>query len=241
MVKDDRPILEVNDLYVSYGSIHALHGVSIVVRKGEVVTLIGSNGAGKSTLLAAVLGVQRPSSGTIKFMGEDITHKSTDRIVASGIAIIPEGRATMPLMSVMENLLLGALYIKGDMTKYLKRAFEKFPILERRKKQLAGTLSGGEQQMVDIARMLMSEPKLIIMDEPSLGLSPIMVDTVFDIINNLKNEGHTILLSEQNARKALEAADRGYVLETGKVSLEGDAKKLENDPGVHKAYLGITD
>jgi branched-chain amino acid transport system ATP-binding protein len=241
LVKNDNYILEVNDITVSYGSIHALHGVSIVVRESEVVALIGSNGSGKSTLLAAVLGVQRPSSGTVKFMGKDITHKSTDSIVASGIAIAPEGRAILPLMSVMENLLLGTLNIKGDKTKYLKRAFEKFPILERRKKQLAGTLSGGEQQMVDIARMLMSEPKLIIMDEPSLGLSPIMVDTVFDIINNLKNEGHTILLSEQNARKALEAADRGYVLETGEVSLEGDAVKLRDDPGVRSAYLGISE
>ena len=239
MVKDDKYILEVNDLSVSYGSIHALYGVSIAIKEGEVVALIGSNGAGKSTLLAAVLGVQRPSSGTIKFMGEDITRKSTDRIVASGIAITPEGRGIFPLMSVVENLLLGTLYMGGDTTKYLERTFENFPILGERRKQLAGTLSGGEQQMLDIARVLMSEPRLIIMDEPTLGLSPILVDTIFNIINNLKNEGHTILLSEQNARKALEAADRGYVLETGKVSLEGDARELRDNPWVRKAYLGI--
>lgn len=234
-------MLKVKNIYVSYGHINALRDVSITVGRKEVVSLIGSNGAGKSTLLAAILGVQRPNSGTIEFMGKDITHSSTDSIVASGIAIAPEGRGIFPLMSVTENLLLGAYHGKVDKTKYMKRALEQFPILEKRKNQLAGTLSGGEQQMLDIARVLMSEPKLVIMDEPSLGLAPILVDTLFDIIRNLKKEGYAILLSEQNARQALASADRAYVLETGAISLGGDAKKLENDPGVQHAYLGITD
>ena len=241
MAKDDKTMLEVKNISVSYGHINALRDVSIVVREGETVSLIGSNGAGKSTLLAAVLGVQRPNSGTIEFMGKDITHSSTDSIVASGIAIAPEGRGILPLMSVTENLLLGAYHVKGDKTKYMERALAHFPILEERKNQLAGTLSGGEQQMLDIARVLMSEPKLMIMDEPSLGLAPILVETLFDIFRDLKKEGYTILLSEQNALMALESADRAYVLETGQITLEGDAKELENDPRVQHAYLGITE
>jgi branched-chain amino acid transport system ATP-binding protein len=231
----------VKDIHVSYGHVNALNGVSIVVRQGQVVSLIGSNGAGKSTLLSAVLGIKQPSSGTIEFMGKDITHSSTNSIVASGIAIAPEGRGILPLMSVTENLLLGAYHIHGDKTKYLERALEHFPVLKERKSQLAGTLSGGEQQMLDIARVLMSEPKLVIMDEPSLGLAPILVETIFKIISNLKKDGYTILLSEQNARMALENSDRAYVLETGRITLEGNAKELENDPRVQHAYLGITD
>ena len=233
-------LLEVKNISVSYGHINALRGVSIVVREGEIVSLIGSNGAGKSTLLAAVLGMQRPSSGTIEFLGKDITHSPTDRIVASGIAIAPEGRGILPLMSVRENLLLGAYHLKGDKTRYMERTLARFPVLRERKDQLAGTLSGGEQQILDIARLLMSEPKLMIMDEPSLGLAPILVANLFETIRDLKKEGHTILLSEQNAWQALKSADRAYILETGRVTLEGDAKEIENNPHVRHAYFGTS-
>jgi branched-chain amino acid transport system ATP-binding protein len=241
LVNNDKTILEVKNIFVSYGHINALRGVSIMVKEGEVVSLIGSNGSGKSTLLAAILGVQRPSSGTIKFMGKDITHSSTDSIVASGLVIAPEGNCIFPLMSVTENLLLGAYHLKDDKTRYMKRALARFPVLEERKGQLAGTLSGGEQKMLDIARLLMSEPRLIILDEPSLGLAPILVKAVFDIIIDLKKEGYPILLSEQNARMALKSSDRVYVLDTGRVSFEGDSKQLENDAKVRHAYLGIAD
>jgi branched-chain amino acid transport system ATP-binding protein len=241
LVEEDNIMLAVNNIYVSYGRINALRGVSIVVREGEAVCLIGSNGAGKSTLLAAILGVQQPNSGTIEFLGKDITHSSTDSIVASGIAASPEDRGILPFMSVKEILMLGAYHVKGDKTKYMERALAHFPILEERKNQLAGTLSGGEQQMLDIARVLMSEPRLMILDEPSLGLAPILVEALFDIFRDLKKEGYTILLAEQNARMALESADRAYILETGKVTLEGDSKELANDPRVQRAYLGITD
>ena len=241
MVNNDKVILDVKNLFVSYGHIKALRGVNISIKDGEVVSLIGSNGSGKSTLLAAILGVQRPSAGGINFMGKDITRSSTDSIVGSGLVIAPEGNCIFPLMTVIENLLLGAYHVKNDKTKYMKRALARFPVLEKRKDQLAGTLSGGEQRMLDIARLLMSEPRLIILDEPSLGLAPIIVKAVFDIIVDLKQEGYSILLSEQNARMALEASDRAYVLDTGIVTLEGDSKQLESHPMVRHAYLGIAD
>jgi branched-chain amino acid transport system ATP-binding protein len=237
----DKLMLEVKNLFVSYGHIEALRGVHISIKDGEVVSLIGSNGSGKSTLLAAILGVQRPSAGSIHFLGKEITHSSTNSIVASGLVIAPEGNCIFPLMTVAENLLLGAYHVKKVKTKYMKRALARFPILEERINQLAGTLSGGEQKMLDIARLLMSEPKLLVFDEPSLGLAPIIVDELFDIIVGLKREGYSILLSEQNARMALEASDRAYVLDTGKVILEGDSKKLESHPMVRHAYLGIVD
>jgi branched-chain amino acid transport system ATP-binding protein len=241
LASNGRTILEVNNVFVSYGHIKALRGVSIDVKEGEVVSLIGSNGSGKSSLLAAILGVQHPSSGTIKFLGKDITNSSTDSIVGSGLVIAPESNCIFPQMTVTENLLLGAYHVKGEKTGYMKRALSHFPILEERKTQLAGTLSGGEQKMLDIARLLMSDPKLIILDEPSLGLAPILVKSIFDIVTDLKNEGYPILLSEQNARMALEKSDRVYVLDTGTITLNWDSKQLENDPKVRHAYLGITD
>jgi branched-chain amino acid transport system ATP-binding protein len=241
LVNDGKVMLEVNNVFVSYGHIKALRGVSINVHEGEVVALIGANGSGKSTLLSSILGVQRPTSGTISFMGKDITRSSTDKIVGSGLVISPEGSCIFPQMTVMENLLLGAYHVKGDKTKYLKRALARFPVLEERKTQLAGTLSGGEQKMLDVARLLMSEPKLMILDEPSLGLAPLTVKALFDIVLELKKDGYPILLSEQNARMALESSDRVYVLDTGTVTVEGDSKQLENDPLVRRAYLGIAD
>lgn len=241
MVNNGKVILDVNNVFVSYGHIKALRGVSINVHEGEVVSLIGANGSGKSTLLSAILGVQRPTAGTIKFMGLDITRSSTDSIVGSGLVISPEGSCIFPQMTVIENLLLGAYHVKGDKTRYMKRALSRFPVLEQRRTQLAGTLSGGEQKMLDIARLLMSEPKLIILDEPSLGLAPIIVKALFDIVLDLKKDGYPILLSEQNARMALESSDRVYVLDTGTVTLEGNSRQLENDPMVRRAYLGIAD
>lgn len=241
MANSGKVILDVNSIFVSYGHIEALRGVSINVHEGEVVSLIGSNGSGKSSLLSAILGVQRPTSGTIKYLGKDITRSSTDSIVASGLVISPEGSCIFPQMTVMENLLLGAYHVKGDKTRYMRRALERFPVLEQRKTQLAGTLSGGEQKMLDIARLLMSDPKLIILDEPSLGLAPIIVKALFDAIRELKKDGYPILLSEQNARMALEGSDRAYVLDTGTVTIEGNSRQLENDPMVRRAYLGIVD
>ena len=234
-------ILQVQNLAVSYGHIQAIKQVSLEVNQGEMVALIGSNGGGKSTLLKSVLGICPAHQGTILFMGHDITGQSTERIVASGISIVPEGRGVLPLMSVMENLQLGAYHIKHDIHQGLNRVFERFPFLADRRNQAAGTLSGGEQQMLAIARALMGEPKLLLMDEPSLGLAPVVVNRVFDIMANLKKEEQNILLSEQNARKALQYADRGYVLELGSSVLSGTAQELASHPGVRKAYFGGVD
>jgi branched-chain amino acid transport system ATP-binding protein len=241
LAKNRESILKVENLSVSYGRISAIRQVSLEVNKGECVALLGANGAGKSTLMAAVLGVSRAISGTIRFMGHDITHKSTDNIVASGISVVPEGRGILPLMSVMENLQLGSYHLKGDSNELLNRMFDRFPILSKRRGQPAGTLSGGEQQMLSIARALMGAPKLLLMDEPSLGLAPILVSKLFDTVVELKNEGYTIILAEQNARKALKCADRAYVFEVGRVVLEGTAQELTNNPKVRQAYLGGTD
>jgi branched-chain amino acid transport system ATP-binding protein len=234
-------ILEVENLSVKYGQIQALDSISLTVRKGEMVSLIGPNGAGKSTLLMAVLTIQPPSSGMIKYDGTDITHMETESIVAAGISIVPEGRGIFPQMSVLENLLLGAYHIKGDKSDHLRRTFEQFHILEERKDQVAGTLSGGQQQMLSIARALISRPKLLLLDEPSLGLAPIVVDELFEIIADLKVQGLSMVLAEQNAWKALEEADRAYVLETGRKTLEGNAKALQRDPRVREAYLNLSD
>ena len=233
-------ILEARDVCLNYGYIRAVRGVSILVREKQVVSLLGPNGAGKSTLIAGIMGVKRPVSGTIKYMGEDITRKSTDRIVVSGISITPEGRGSISLLTVKENLLLGLLYVKKDKKKCLNDIYERFPMLLKKQNQIAGTLSGGEQQILEIARVIISEPNLIILDEPTLGLSPVAVEDIFVKIKELKDEGYTILVSEQNAKKALEVSDYGYVLETGRLRLEGDSKKLKDDPWVHKAYLGQT-
>jgi len=189
-------------------------------------------------MISAVLGIAPVKSGTIRFMGQDITGKTTDTIVASGISVVPEGRGLLPLMTVLENLQLGAYHVKGDITRYLERAFDRFPVLAERKSQPAGTLSGGQQQMLALARALMSSPKLLMMDEPSLGLAPLAVNELFEMIDDLKKEGQTILLSEQNARKALQYADRGYVFEVGNVVLEGTAQELTGNPQVRYAYLG---
>ena len=231
-------ILKVQNLSVFYGRITAIRQVSLEVNEGELVVLVGANGAGKSTLISAVLGIAPDKSGTIRFMVQDITGKSTDSIVASGISVVPEGRGILPLMTVLENLQLGAYHVKGDITRYLELAFDRFPVLAERKHQPARTLSGGQQQMLALARALMSSPKLLMMDEPSLGLAPLLVNELFQMIADLKKEGQTILLSEQNARKALQYADRGYVFEVGNIVLEGTAQELIGNPQVRHAYLG---
>ena len=238
MAKNSQEVLNIKNLSVSYGHIRAVKGVSLKVNEGEIVALIGANGAGKTTVLRAVLGIQPADSGTILFMGRNITRASTDKLVAAGISLVPEGRGLLPLMTTMENLELGAYHIKGDNSKYFKRVFDRFPILYERRDQQAGTLSGGQQQMLCIARALIINPKLLVMDEPSLGLAPIVVNELFRTIVDLNKEGYTILLSEQNARKSLECTNRGYVFETGNIALEGTAQELMNNPAVRQAYLG---
>lgn len=237
-MKNKDNILKIENLSVSYGRISAIRQASLEANKGELVALIGANGAGKSTLIAAVLGVMRAKSGTIWFMGRDITRESTESIVASGISVVPEGRGILPLMTVTENLQLGAYHLKGDINKCLNLAFDRFPILGERRSQPAGTLSGGEQQMLAIGRALVGSPKLLIMDEPSLGLAPILVSELFRTMADLKKDGYTILLAEQNARKALQCADRAYVFDVGSIVLEGAAQELVNNPRVRQAYLG---
>jgi branched-chain amino acid transport system ATP-binding protein len=233
-------VLSVNGLTATYGQIRALKGVSLEVGEGETVTLIGSNGAGKTTCLRSILGLHRQSRGRIEFYGRDITALKSPERIALGLALVPEGRGILPDMSVAENLLMGAFSRKdrrsvdGDVA----RVCQRFPLLEQRRSQMAGTLSGGEQQMLAIARALMARPKLLMMDEPSLGLAPIIVESVFNTIVELQAEGITILLVEQNARKALEVAQRGYVLETGEVVLTGDTSELRRDPAIRRAYLG---
>ncbi len=234
-------ILAVEDLAVAYGYIQAIKKVDLRVDQGEFVVLLGSNGAGKSTLLHTVLGKVRPSRGKIIFMGRDITQWPTENIVAAGISIVPEGRGILPLMSVMENLQLGAYHAKHDINISLRRVFKLFPRLEERKKQQAGTLSGGEQQMLAVGRALMSSPKLLLMDEPSLGLAPIIVNQLYEVIAELHNTGQTILLTEQNARQALKYAERGYVFDLGTSVLSGTGQELSSNPGVRKAYLGGVD
>lgn len=233
-------MLEVKDIQVYYGMIQALKGISFEINEGEVVALIGANGAGKTTTLHTITGLLRAGKGKISFMGEDITDTPAHKIVKMGMAHVPEGRRVFAELSVYENLKLGA-YInkdKEETRKTLEKIYERFPRLEERKKQLAGTLSGGEQQMLAIGRALMSKPKLIVMDEPSMGLSPQFVDEIFRIIEDIRKEGMTVLVVEQNAKKALKTADRAYVLETGNIILSGDARDLLNDESVRKAYLG---
>lgn len=237
MEKTDN-ILKINNVSVDYGFLRAVNNVSLDVNKGEVVVLLGSNGSGKSSLLKAILGLNVASKGTVQFLGKDITHVSTDKIVASGICLVPEGRGILPLMTVMENLELGAYYLKDNFKQYLDDVYKLFPILKERAKQMAGTLSGGQQQMLSIGRGMMSAPKLMMLDEPSLGLSPVLVNEIFQVIVHLKKEGHTILLSEQNARKALQIADRGYLFEKGNIVLGGPVKEIINDPKIKDAYLG---
>ena len=233
-------MLEVKDLQVYYGVIQALKGISFEVEQGDVVALIGANGAGKTTTLHALTGLIPVKSGSIVFEGKDITKIPGYKLVGMGIAHVPEGRRVFAELSVLQNLKLGA-YTRNDkneMEETLKEIYERFPRLEERKNQMAGTLSGGEQQMLAMGRALMSHPKLIVMDEPSMGLSPLYVNEIFDIIRKINADGVTVLLVEQNAKKALSIANRAYVLETGTITLSGDAQELLNDTRVKKAYLG---
>ena len=233
-------MLEVKDLRVNYGMIQAIQGVSFQVNQGEVIALIGANGAGKTTILHTGSGLLSPQSGSVLFEGKDIVKEKSHKIVSMGMAHVPEGRRVFSQLSVLQNLKMGAYTRKDkeEIAKTLESVFERFPRLKERQNQLAGTLSGGEQQMLAMGRALMSHPKLILMDEPSMGLSPIFVNEIFDIIQEVSKSGTTVLLVEQNAKKALSVADRAYVLETGKIVLEGKAGELLNDDSIRKAYLG---
>jgi branched-chain amino acid transport system ATP-binding protein len=232
-------MLELVDLHVAYGNIRALQGISLRVETGELVALIGSNGAGKSTTLKTISGLLRPSHGAILFEGQDISRASTDAIVSLGISHCPEGRRVFGRLTVRENLLLGGITRQiSEVREDVGRVTELFPRLGERMDQLAGTLSGGEQQMLAIGRALMSRPRLLILDEPSLGLAPLMVQRIFEVIDDLKGRGLTMLLVEQNVHHALDSADRAYVLETGLITLEGEAKVLRHDPQVEHSYLG---
>ena len=232
-------ILKVDNINVYYGAIHAIKGISFHVDEGEVVTLIGANGAGKSTTLQTISGLLRSRTGSIEFNGENISRLPSHKIVERGLAQVPEGRRVFLQMTVQENLDMGAYTQKGSgVDAELEKVFETFPRLAERRKQIAGTLSGGEQQMLAMGRALMSKPKLLMLDEPSMGLAPILVEQIFDIIKQLHKNGTTILLVEQNAQMALSVADRAYVLETGKISLSGTGKELAESDSVRKAYLG---
>jgi branched-chain amino acid transport system ATP-binding protein len=236
----DDVVLRLDDVHTYYGSIHALKGVSLEVRKGEIVTLIGANGAGKSTTLRSIHGLNRPRRGTIRFEGRDITSAAPHEIVDMGIAQSPEGRRLFPRMTVLENLEMGAFRRadRGALDDDLERVYTLFPRLKERRAQKAGTLSGGEQQMVAMGRALMARPKLLMLDEPSMGLAPIFVERIFEIVREINAQGTPILLVEQNALMALDVANRGYVLETGHVALADDAKQLAANPEVRKTYLG---
>lgn len=233
-------MLELHDLQVYYGGIHALQGISLEVPDGKIVTLIGANGAGKSSTLNSIVGLVKPRSGTITWNGQELTSQNTKQIVSQGIVLVPEGRRIFPNLSVWENLTLGAYHRTdtADIEKDRQMIYGLFPRLKEREKQSAGTLSGGEQQMLAVGRGLMSRPKLFMLDEPSLGLAPLIVKDIFDIILKINSQGTTVLLVEQNARAALKIADYGYVLETGRITLSGTGKELLNDERIRHAYLG---
>ena len=233
-------ILELRDVHTYYGAIHALKGVSLTVGATEIVTLLGANGAGKSTTLRSISGLNRPRKGSIEFRGQDITQTAAHNVVKRGIAQSPEGRKLFPRMTVTENLEMGAFQRsdKSGIREDMDRVFTLFPRLAERKSQKAGTMSGGEQQMCAIGRALMARPKLLLLDEPSMGLAPIFVEKIFEIVKEINDQGTPILLVEQNALMALDAADRGYVLETGKIALEGPAKELRTNEQVRRTYLG---
>ena len=231
-------MLEIKDLHVNYGAVHALNGVSMTVKDGEIVSLIGANGAGKTTTLRTITGLEKAASGSITFDGHDLRKTEPSKIITLKLAHVPEGRHIFPQMTVEENLEMGAFTDPTDMAKTMADVYERFPRLKERKRQLAGTLSGGEQQMLAMARALMSKPRLLMLDEPSMGLAPILVEQIFDIIRALHKSGTTILLVEQNAQMALSVANRAYVLETGKISMSGDAQELLHNDAVRKAYLG---
>ncbi len=231
-------LLKVDNIHVYYGAIHAIKGVSFEVNEGETVALIGANGAGKSTTLKTISGLMHPKSGSIQFCDKDITHMEAYRLVSQGLAHVPEGRHIFLQMTVQENLEMGAFTSKGNFDANLDHVFTLFPRLKERRKQVGGTLSGGEQQMLAMGRALMISPKLLMLDEPSMGLAPILVEQIFSIIRDLRKAGTTILLVEQNAGMALDIADRAYVLETGKVTLSGTGEELAHSDKVKKAYLG---
>jgi len=233
-------MLKVNELNVSYGAIHALKGITFDLNEGEIVALIGANGAGKSTTLNTISGIMKPDSGSVTFEEENISQTSPAQIVEKGIVQVPEGRKIFARMSVLENLEMGAYSIKDKdvVQDHLDEVFRIFPRLEERQRQMGGTLSGGEQQMLAIGRALMANPRLLLLDEPSMGLAPILVEQIFEVIQDINDEGVSILLVEQNAQMALSIADRGYVLETGTVALSGNADELMENPEVQAAYLG---
>ncbi len=233
-------MLNVTDLNVYYGAIHALKGISFNLQEGEIVTLIGANGAGKSTLLNTISGILHAKVGTVEYLGENISNEPAQLIVQKGIVQVPEGRKIFAKMTVLENLEMGAYTVsdRQQIQDKMEAMFERFPVLRDRKKQLGGTLSGGEQQMLAMARGLMANPKLLLLDEPSMGLAPVLVEQIFDIIQDINGHGTSVLLVEQNAHMALSIADRAYVLETGKIVLEGHANEVMNDPMVISAYLG---
>lgn len=231
-------MLKIENLCVNYGGIKAVRGISFEVNKGEIVTLVGANGAGKSTTLRTIAGIVPSASGKVTFMGEDITGVKTHDIVSRGITLVPEGRHVFPDLTVLENLKIGAYLRKDKLDEDIRWVYDLFPRLQERSWQLAGTLSGGEQQMLAVGRALMSRPKLMMMDEPSLGLAPLIVKGIFDIIKEVNKQGVTILLIEQNANMALHTADTGYVLETGQITLSGPGKELLKNEDVKKAYLG---
>ncbi len=232
-------MLKLQNIHTYYGAIQALNDVSVEVNEGEIVTLIGANGAGKTTLLMTVCGSPRARSGTVEFLGEDITQSATHTIMQRGIAISPEGRRVFPDLSVSENLMMGGFFLnREEIAAGLERVYELFPRLRERASQRAGTMSGGEQQMLAIGRALMTQPKLLLLDEPTLGLAPLIIAQIFDIIRTIREQGVTVFLVEQNAHKALQVADRGYVLETGKVVLHDTGQNLLTNDDVRKAYLG---
>ncbi len=231
-------MLKIEHLSVNYGGIEAVRDISFEVPDGQIITLIGANGAGKSTTLRSIAGLLKPRSGSITYNGEELIGKPTDQIVGRGITLVPEGRHVFPDMTVLENLKIGAYLRKDNLNEDIKWVYDLFPRLEERSWQAAGTLSGGEQQMLAVGRALMSKPKVIMMDEPSLGLAPIIVQGIFDIIKEINRQGVTVLLIEQNANMALHIADIGYVMETGRITMSGPGKQLLQDENVKKAYLG---
>ena len=232
-------LLKVTGIETFYGKIQALKGVSLEVEQGKVVTLLGANGAGKTTTMKTIAGLLKPKTGTVEFLGENITGMRPDQLLRKGIALVPEGRAILSTMTVLENLEMGAYHRNDhDIKKDIEQVMEQFPILKERSEQLGGTLSGGQQQMLAIARALLSKPKLLLLDEPSMGLAPLIVADVFRMIREIKSSGTTVLLVEQNAKQALKVADYGYVMETGKIIINGEAKELLEDPRIVEAYLG---
>lgn len=231
-------MLKINDLHVSYGGIRAIRGVSLEIPDKKIVTLIGANGAGKSTTLRSVAGLVKPDSGSIELDGEELVGRGANEIISRGIALVPEGRRVFSNLTVLENIKIGGYLRKDSLDEDIKKMYNLFPILKERNWQLAGTLSGGEQQMLAVARALMSRPKIIMMDEPSLGLAPLVVRDIFDIIKEINNQGVTVLLIEQNANMALKIADEAYVMETGKITMTGTGAELLANEDVRKAYLG---